>query len=85
MIRAVVLGCGPAGLLAAHACSLNGADVRIFSLKRPSYISGAQYLHQAIPGLSGAPDGDIMITKVGTREGYAKKVYGNANKATSWE
>jgi hypothetical protein len=79
-----VLGCGPSGLLAAHAASLQGADVQIFSDKTPSIISGAQYLHEHIPGLSGKPDGHIMFTKIGSPEGYASKVYGSRDADTSW-
>lgn len=85
MKRVVVLGCGPAGLLAAHAASLQGADVQIFSDKTPSIISGAQYLHEHIPGLTGKPDGHILFTKIGSPEGYARKVYGRSDVDTSWE
>lgn len=85
MNRVAVLGCGPAGLLAVHAASLMGADVRIFSAKSPSPIGGAQFLHQAIPGLTTEPDGDILFTKVGTREEYARKVYGNSEIGVSWD
>lgn len=85
MNRVVVLGCGPAGLLAAHAASLNGADVRIYSIKQPSVISGAQFLHEHIPGLTGKPDGDILISKVGSRDGYARKVYGSSDIPVSWD
>jgi hypothetical protein len=85
VIKVVVLGCGPAGLLAAHAASLQGADVEIYSVKQPSIISGAQYFHREIPGLTGAPDGFVTYMKTGTRDGYAKKVYGYESHPVSWD
>lgn len=85
MKRVVVLGCGPAGLLAAHAASMAGADVTILSIKKPSPINGAQYLHREIPGLTHGPDGWITYTKTGDRDGYARKVYGTADIEVSWD
>jgi hypothetical protein len=83
--RVVVLGCGPAGLLAAHAASLSGADVQIFSRRQKSVISGAQYLHRSVPGLLFKPDGMVTFTKTGERDCYAKKVYGTSNIPVSWD
>jgi hypothetical protein len=85
MIRVVVLGCGPAGLLAAHAASLHGCDVHILSLKQPSFINGAQFLHEGIPGVTKEPDGHVLFTKTGSRDGYARKVYGSAKMPVSWD
>lgn len=80
-----ILGAGPAGLLAAHAASQAGWDFRIFSIKEPSPMDGAQYLHEPIDGLTGAtPDATISYAKVGTAEGYAAKVYGDPLAPTSW-
>jgi hypothetical protein len=83
--RVVVLGCGPAGLLAAHAASLNMADVQIFSIPQKSVISGAQYLHRSIPGLTESADGWITYMKTGSRDGYARKVYGVSSIPVSWD
>jgi hypothetical protein len=84
--RVVVLGCGPAGLLAAHAASMAGASVQIFSVKKPSPINGAQFLHRSIPGLTmNGPDGHVTFTKTGDRDGYAMKVYGTPNIPVSWD
>jgi hypothetical protein len=83
--RVVVLGCGPAGLLAAHAASMAGADVKIISIKRQSPINGAQYLHREIPGLTHGPDGWITYIKTGGRDGYARKVYGTSDLEVSWD
>lgn len=82
-----VLGCGPAGLLAAHAAKQEGArEVGVFSLRQKSMISGAQYVHEAIPGLTAAsPDALIRYIKHGTRAGYATKVYGSPDAPCSWD
>lgn len=80
-----VLGCGPSGLLAAHAAVRAGVDVQILSMYRPSPIGGAQFLHRAIPGITeDVPDGELDFIYVGDKEGYAKKVYGNPWSDTSW-
>ena len=80
-MRVAVLGSGPAGLLAAHACVQQGVEPKIYSLKEKSLMFGAMYLHEPIPDLNDPdrPDHDIMIVKEGTREGYAKNVYGDKN------
>lgn len=86
-MRIAVLGSGPAALLAAHASEAAGHDVTIFTKSRkPSPITGAQYIHEPIPGLTGEePDGIVRFHKIGTREGYANKVYGDPFAHTSWE
>jgi hypothetical protein len=83
-MKAIVLGCGPAGLLAAHACKLRGLEVEIYSIKQKSPILGAQYLQRGIPFLTGDPDGHVVFNHVGTSDGYATKVYGSADAQTSW-
>jgi hypothetical protein len=87
MIRQVaVLGCGPAGLLAAHAAHESGAKVVVFSVKQMSPIGGAQFLHRSIPGLTEErPDGLVEILHVGSDRVYAEKVYGNPGAPTSWK
>lgn len=75
--RVAVLGCGPAGLFAAHAFYEAGWIISILSRKRRSEMFGAQYLHQEIPGLP-AYQASLNYTLTGTVEGYAKKVYGGA-------
>jgi hypothetical protein len=83
-----ILGCGPAGLLAAHAVhsALPASRVRIFAPgARPSPVPGGVYVHRAIPGLTSEhPDGFVTFHKLGTAEGYAAKVYGDRNIPTSW-
>lgn len=76
-MRVAVLGCGPAGLVAAHSAILAGADdVRIFSKKRKSEMFGAQYLHAPIPGATGKPPVQVQYVMQGSIEGYRRKVYG---------
>lgn len=75
-ISVAVLGCGPAGLFAAHAAAEAEANVTIFSKARKSYMRGAQYLHRPIPGLSGDPF-QVEYQLWGTVEGYREKVYGD--------
>lgn len=76
MIKKVaILGCGPAGMFAAHAAAEEGHNVRIFSKPRKSFMRGAQYLHRPIPGLSGEPF-RIYYGLTGGIDGYRSKVYG---------
>lgn len=83
--RVAILGCGPAGLLAAHAVLLAGHDPIIFSVKQKSKMPGTQYLHQPIPGLTkDKPDGVVKYIKRGTKQGYATKVYGSPDAPCSW-
>lgn len=75
MSRVAVLGCGPTGLVAAHAAISAGHDVTVYSKKRKSEMFGAQYLHEAIPGLP-AEGRSISYELWGTVEQYRQKVYG---------
>lgn len=85
-MRIAVLGCGPAGLLAAHACQMKGNEVYVYSRKFPSPMGGAQYLHRAIPVVTeDDPDGDILFIKLGEREEYARKLYGDPDAPCSWD
>lgn len=74
-----VLGTGPAGLCAAHACALAGYPVALFSATdEPSTIGGAQFLHQPIPMYSDKERPDFHITYMlqGSPDNYMRKVYG---------
>lgn len=77
MTDIAVLGCGPSGLMAAHAASQMGANVTVYSRKRQSEMFGAQYLHEHIPGVAelSAPR-RITYELVGTADAYRRKVYG---------
>jgi len=73
--RVAVLGCGPAGLLAAYAAECEGAVVEIFSKPMRSKIHGAQFLHEEIDGIK-VPSTEVNFQFLGTPEMYAKKIYG---------
>lgn len=82
----IILGCGPSGLLAAHAAYLRGVEPIILSRRIKSVIGGAQFLHDPIPGITALePEGHISFLKIGHPEGYAKKVYGRPDAETSWQ
>lgn len=81
-----VIGCGPAGLLAAHAAERMGAQVRVIGPAIPSKMSGALYLHGPIEGLTlPTPECEVAFRKMGTAAGYAQKLYGDPDAATSWD
>lgn len=75
-LRVAILGCGPAGMFAAHAVKEAEAEFTIFSKKRKSFMRGAQYLHRPIPGLSGEPF-NVEYQLKGSVLGYRDKVYGD--------
>lgn len=77
-MKVAILGCGPSGLVAAHAAVSSGHNVVVYSRKRQSPIWGAQYLHKSIPDIP-APDPTVIRYRMqGTPEGYLRKVYGAA-------
>ena len=79
MTKVLVLGCGPSGLLAAHAARLTGATVIVISQKRPSHLFGCQYLHAAIPEIA-LPHSQLVHYQLwGSPGEYAEKVYGEEN------
>jgi len=75
-VKVAVLGCGPAGLFAAHAATRLGHEVEIYSKKRRSEMFGAQYLHAPIPELTGEPF-LVNYTLDGNVSDYRRKVYGD--------
>lgn len=80
-----ILGCGPSGLLAAHAVTRAGFEPVIFSVKQPSRQYGAQWLHSPIPGITPEqPEGEVVYRLKGTRSGYSRKVYGAESAESSF-
>jgi hypothetical protein len=76
-LKVLVLGCGPAGLFAAHAANFLGAHVDIMSKRRRSEMFGAQYLHTDIPGLTDDQRPFAVEYRLtGTLDEYLHKVYG---------
>lgn len=85
-MKVAVLGCGPAGLIAAHAAVELGHHVSVFSHKLKSRTFGAMYLHKPIHGVSPPePEMEITVVKLGSREGYAANVYGDPHADVSWD
>lgn len=83
-MKVVVLGCGPSGLVAAHAAYSQGFDVMVMSAqKRPSHLWGCQYLHAPIPGITPL-DRHVRVnyTLIGTMQQYREKVYGQEYDGT---
>jgi hypothetical protein len=79
-MKIAVLGCGPAGLMAAHAAAITGAQVACFSRGSgdspiKSALYGAQYLHAPIPGFEHQPN-LVQYELDGDVDGYRTKVYG---------
>lgn len=72
-----ILGCGPAGLLAAHAATLLGHSVVIISQKHKSPMLGAQYMHRSIPKLDLDQPVKLSYVLHGEISDYRSKVYGD--------
>lgn len=71
-----ILGCGPSGLMVAHAADMLSWNFRIFGTKKKSMILGSQYLHKPIPGMTSGPVAIVDYHLEGTPEDYRSKVYG---------
>ena len=76
-----ILGCGPTGLLAAHACRMRSVPFVIFSRKQKSKLGGAQFSHIPIPGIH-EPEASHKLTYIveGDAATYAQKVYGGLDQ-----
>ncbi len=86
MASVAILGCGPSGLLAAHAAVIMGLDPHVYSIRSKSVTPGAMYIHEPITDITPIkPDGEVNFIKTGTAHGYALKVYGRRDAPTSWE
>lgn len=86
-MRAAVLGYGPAGLIAAKTLVDEGVDVDVIGAGEKSVIGGAQYLHAPVLNAEHVtdPEGMIEFVKIGDRDGYAQKIYPEANVDVSWD
>ena len=74
--RVAILGCGPAGLMVAHAAQMSDWALQIYSKKQKSQLHGAQYLHQSIPKIDCGGPNQVSYKLRGTPEEYRRKVYG---------
>lgn len=76
--RVIILGCGPAGLAAAHAVVSSGREAVIISYTdQPSRLFGCQYLHAPVPGYERVSRVRVSYRLIGTTRGYRRKVYGD--------
>lgn len=76
--RVLVLGCGPAGLFAAHAATNARAHYRILSKRRKSELYGAQFLQSPIHGIiDWGEQFSVSFRLNGTFIDYKRKVYGD--------
>ena len=76
MRSVAILGCGPAGLMVAHAANIMDWDFKIYSKKQKSKLYGAQYLHKPIPQLDCGAPMTVAYKMVGSPRSYRFKVYG---------
>lgn len=79
-MNTLVMGCGIAGLLSAHAVTLATGQTPVIISKeaRKSRMYGAQYLHSEIPGIRAIQGKSFMVEYDlwGDTDGYRRKVYG---------
>lgn len=83
-MKVLVLGSGPAGLMAAQgvydahqAGSREDLSMMIVSLGKKSELYGAQYLHEPIPNITPREDSVVIGYRLqGSSEDYRRKVYG---------
>lgn len=81
-MKIAILGCGPAGLMAAHGAKMaiiesgEPAELAVFSRKRSSPLYGAQYLHEPIPGHTRTMPVTVDYQLRGEADDYRRKVYG---------
>ncbi len=92
-MKILVLGSGPAGLMAAQGAvdaanidpkrtSLTDLKVAIISHKVKSDLYGCQYLHQPIPGITPAAARTVSYQMRGDADDYRRKVYGQVWSGT---
>ena len=80
-MKGIVVGCGPAGLAAAHAATGLGADVEIIAPAQMSPQEGPLLIQRPIPGINtDHPDGTIhQVVIDGSILDYRYKLYGDVN------
>jgi len=75
-MKVAILGCGPTGMIAAHACLTHGIYPQVFSRKIKSALYGSQYLHEPIPGIDHGEEEWVTYINKGTPEEYRRKTHG---------
>lgn len=86
-MEVAILGCGPAGLLAAHAVTKAGHRPVIFSRYEKSTISGAQFLHRPVEDATLPEEAfDITFQMSGDEAGYVSRLYRDHGQVdSSWK
>jgi len=88
-LKVAIIGCGPSGMVIAHACDQMGVPFTIYAPKDKSHISGAQYLHSDI-GVrqEGLYPRTVTYCKRGNEWTYEGKIYPNGlpkGMKSSWD
>jgi len=80
-MKVIVIGCGPAGLAAAHAAVGLGAEVTIYAPGQKTPQRGPLLIQRPIPGINtNHPDGTIhQLVIGGSILDYRYKLYGDVN------
>lgn len=80
-MKVIVVGCGPAGLAAAHAAVGLGADTMVIAPKTKTPQEGPLLMQRPIPGINtDHPDGTIHQMVIGgSILDYRYKLYGDIN------
>lgn len=80
-LKVIVIGCGPAGLAAAHAATGQGAVVEVIAPKKMTPQRGPLLIQRPIPGINNDhPDGMIYQRVIGgSILDYRYKLYGDIN------
>lgn len=87
MANVAILGSGPSGMIAALAVEHAGHTPTILTNNPTNDFRtyGAMYMHEPLPEIHGEPDFNIKIIKKGSRDQYARLVYGDPNAEVSWD
>jgi hypothetical protein len=80
-VKVIVIGCGPAGLAAAHAASAFHCETVVYAPYAKTPQQGPLLLQRPIPGIStGHPDGTIWQRVIGgSILDYRYRLYGDIN------
>lgn len=80
-MKVIVIGCGPAGLAAAHAAVGLGCDVKILAPKLKTPQRGPLLIQRPIPGINrDHPDGTVhQVVIGGSILDYRYRLYGDIN------
>lgn len=80
-MKVIVIGCGPAGLAAAHAAAGHGCEIQVIAPREKTPQRGPLLIQRPIPGINNSqPDGTIHQRVIGGSVlDYRYKLYGDVN------